>query len=181
MKITIIQQALTLGATYNISYAGRKLIAKRRWFSFLSIIDLYDKEEVIVSIKRKFSLIRAKYFIWTKHNQFLFYSKTLWKPTYECIGQDEQYEIITHRGVKHSIFHNNSQIGAITKSIITFGRHGGYEILVNKKSNHYIIIAIALILDNHLNEDSCLSFINIDFGNIGSETKSFNNDWKPQC
>jgi len=182
MNISIDQEIFALRSVYNIKYAGRKLSAKRRWFSFLGIIDIFEGEQLLGSTKRHFGIFRANYSIWIKGEYYKFTSKTYWKPSYECTSEDknEHYTVIGHRGLSHSIFDNDSQIGAIKKNRISIGSGDEYKLAIDEDSNHFLMIAITLVLDNFLSNDSGSGTINIDLGNITGELKPFDQSWKPK-
>ena len=180
MNISIQQEIFTLRTVYQINCAGRKLNAKRRWFSFLGIIDIYDGKKLVGSIKRNFGFFRANYRVWVEGKYYKFLSKTLWKPSYECIGEKERYTVIAHKGLKHSIFDDENQIGVIDKNRIVVGAGDEYKMKVNQKSNHILMVSIALVLDNFRGGDSNSHTISIDIGNIMGELKPFDQSWKPE-
>lgn len=180
MNILIQQEIFTLRAVYQINFSGRKLVAKRQWFSFLGIIDIYEEEKLIARIKRNFGFFRANYHLRIKDKYYQFISKTILKPSYECVGDEKRYIIIAHKGLKYSIFDHEKQIGVIEKNRIVVGSGDEYKVIVDKKSNPILMISIALIIDNFRGGNNNTHAISIDVGNIMGELKPFNQSWKPE-
>jgi uncharacterized protein YxjI len=182
MNLKIEQEIFALRAVYNIKYGANRLIAKRRWFSFLGIFDIYKNEELVGSIKRHFGIFKANYSIRVEGSHYKFISKTYWKPSYQCISNDgmEIYTIIGHKGLTHSIFRNDDQIGSITKSRLSIGSGDEYNLIADNDSNHLLMVAITLVLDSFLSSNSGSNTINIDLGNFTGELQPFDKNWKPK-
>jgi len=83
-----------------------------------------------------------------------------------------------HRGLNYSVFESDRQIAAFTKNQIKIGAGDRYDIRVNHDVNIGIIICLVVAVDQ-MNFNDGIG-VTLDFGNIGSEAKSFDEQWEPR-
>ena len=181
MEIEINQKKLFI--RYQIFTDGQQThTASRKLFSFLSVVNLFetsdDKPKMI--IKKRFSWIIPKYDIKRWDNIVLeFRSKSRFKPDFECLCSNDIYNIYGHKGRKYSIFKNNSQIAWWDQDAVSLFQGFNYKIISNKDCDIDLLISFCLIIDDrkHGPHTDGATF---DFGNIGPETKKFDESWQPK-
>jgi uncharacterized protein YxjI len=102
------------------------------------------------------------------------------KINYECVYRNQSYYLYGHKGLKTSIFLNQSQIGYIEKAKKAYSGRKNYEVVMNSGINTLLICGFALIInDDDFSGTDDANSISYDLGNFGPEEFPFNENWKP--
>lgn len=185
MRIDINQKKIAIGDKYKIFTDGQQThSASSKLFSFLSVINLLDNESsrAKLTINQRWSWFSPKYDIQLYDNNYLaFRTKSFWKLQFQCQKGKDLYDIYGHRGRKYSVYKNDKQVACWDKEAVTWFEGDNYAIFADDDSDHELIIAFCLIIDNQFNNDKSFSTntVTIDFGNIGGQVKKFNPEWQP--
>lgn len=182
MEIRINQASFSFTDKYNI-YAGAELqyTAASVFFSWPKRINLYEAGSSIpkLILQKNFSLSDSSFDLTKDSGEILeFRSQSFWKAHYSCPSGDDLYEIFGHKGRKYSVFKNDLQIAWWDKNAISFGTGDKFVITTNKESDHALIIAFCLVIDERRDSDSAA--VTIDIGNIGPEERKFDSSWRPK-
>ncbi|MFV5698390.1 hypothetical protein ACM55H_08460 [Flavobacterium sp. ZT3R17] len=183
MRIDINQKKISIGSQYIIYLNSKETYyAERELFTIFPIINLCLKENYIdrLEIIKRWSWISPKYDIEMIDGQRLeFRTKSTWNLHYQCTTKNDIYDIYGHSGRKYSIYKNEKQIAYWLEEAVTFLAGDNYKIFANNDTEHELIIAFCLILDNASSKTNG-SIFTLNIGNIGQETKEFNTRWKPR-
>ncbi|HTE00815.1 MAG TPA: hypothetical protein VK668_16095 [Mucilaginibacter sp.] len=182
MKIDINQKKITIGDKYNIFVDEQQAYtASAELFKLLSVVNLFDNESnrARMTIKKKWSWWGAKYdLVRYDNNVFEFKTMSVWKIHYTCQVENDLYEINGHRGRKHSVFKNGTQVAWWDKDAVSWFEGDNYAIIADDDADREMLIAFCLLLDNYASNDHNET-VTIDFGNIGFGSKKFDANWRP--
>ena len=184
MRIDINQQKISIGDKYKIYIDGHQTYsAASVLFKFLSVINLFNNEgsNLRLTINKMWSWFKPKYNIRLYDNTILkFRSESFWKMHYQCQNGKDLFDIYGHRGRKYSVYKNDNQIAWWDKQAVSWFNGDNYTIIAENSSPDYeLIIAFCLIMDDYYHNKNDRNAVKIDFGNIGSQVRKFNPDWKP--
>jgi len=184
MRIDINQKKISIGDKYQVFIDGeQKYNASSELFKLLSVINLYKKgeEKERLTIRKRWSWFKPKYDIQSVDGRTAeLRAYSVWKMHYQCTFGPDIYNIYGHRGRKHSVYKNETQVAWWEKAAVSWFDGDNYSIIADNDCNVEFIIALCLIIDNHKSENHDSKGVNIDFGNIGGEVKKFNSDWRPR-
>ncbi len=183
MEININQKKIAIGDKYKIfegtketHYASAKIW---RWMPELHLKRV-DETAPRFILKKKWSWLRTTYEM-TRHDRNVFYFKTvsIWKAHYECRVGSDLYEIFTHRGLKHSIYKNNVQVGWWTQDKVTWFAGDNYVLTADDDCDAELLMSFCLVLDSASDKEKD-GAVKFNLGHIGPQAKKFNPDWKPK-
>jgi uncharacterized protein YxjI len=181
MRIVIRQQAPSIGDKYKIfiddSLAYRAHSPIFRW-SHTVIIQPDGGDQILVTITKKFNWLRPRYSIAIHHEVFEWYTESLTHGVYRCAAGSDLYEIISHKGHKHSVMKNFTQIGWWDKNVVMLMENDHYKIEVDADADHLLVISFCLIVD--MMNDRTSGGLLFDFGNIGWGARPFDEQWQPK-
>lgn len=105
------------------------------------------------------------------------YYKIRKAPHYKLLFNNDSYEIILHKGNKISFFKNQQQFAYLEEQSVTTGFVTKFHIIADDNTN--ISFLCTLIFGIKCNQETNDGNINFNIGNIGSELKKFNAQWRP--
>lgn len=184
MEIDINQNNISLGDKYLIFINGRKThSASTQLISWLSEINLFEGERAepkfVIKKNQTFFKISFDLVKWDT-TVFEFRTKSYWKNHYFCqVGQD-LYDIFGHHGRKYSVYKNDKQIAWWDKEAVTWFNGDNYKIIADKDCDCELLMAFCLIIDNTQSRDNGRNAVTIDLGNIGSQAREFDSNWRPK-
>lgn len=182
MIIDINQKKISVGDRYEIfTDTGPTHRASSKIFRLFSEIDLFENgsDLALLTIKRKFSLFKAKYDINLLDGLTIeFRTASFWKGHYYCEHVADRYDIYRHNGRKCSIYCNDRQIAWLDKKMVSWFNGDNYTIVADRNCNKNLVIAFCLIIDNYASKGE-KNTINIDIGRIGPQAKKFDKYWVP--
>ena len=173
---------MSLFTEYDIAAPGQSLYAKKQFLSLFSKVELKDaSERVIARLQGQFSILRNKYECdLTDGRVFRFECTDRLRNVYECRSGDDVYALYEHRGLSRSIFRNEQQIGAYSKSRVTFGKGHRYEIRMDNDADLTVVVCMVLALSVGEDNGDEQSTVNFDFGNIGFQGREIDDSWEPK-
>ncbi len=154
--------------------------ASSELFRLLSVINLFknDSPEARLTIHKRWSFFKPKYDIGFRDGKKLeFRALSFWKMHYQCQCGPDIYNIYGHRGRKHSVYKNDTQVAWWDKEVVSWFDGDNYTIMADGDSNTELIIAFCLIMDNHKSDRHDGNAVSIDIGNIGGQVKKFDPDF----
>jgi uncharacterized protein YxjI len=182
VKISIKQQKISFGSQYNIFLEkNEKYYAETDMFS-RKIIHLYHKENLIecINIYKSFYFFTPDYKIeLSDGNRIKFKTMSMWRTHFQCILENDIYELFSHRERKLSIYKNGIQIGLCKKEAVTILAADNYNLILDFDANVELLISFILILDN-MNSRNGGNLFTIDLGIIFKEYRKFDCGWKPK-
>jgi hypothetical protein len=180
VNVTIKERKLTLLSEYDISAAGTNYYARKQFTFLFNKLQLRTEAgEVVAGMQSRFSFFRSKYdFQLSDGRLYHFQCENLWKNVYVCEREAECYQLYQHKGLKFSIFRNQTQIAAFTKNRIVIGNGNRYEIRMNSDADVVLVICMVLV-QNTADNDHNRATITFDVGNIGPEDRPFDKFWEP--
>ncbi len=182
MKISIKQQKISFGSQYNIFLEkNEKYYAETDMFS-RKIIHLYPKENLIerINIYKSFYFFTPDYKIeLSDGNRIKFKTMSIWRTHFQCILENDIYELFSHKERKLSIYKNGIQIGLCKKEIVTILAGDNYNLILDFDADFELLISFILILDN-MNSRNGGNLFTIDLGMIFKEYRKLDSNWKPK-
>ena len=181
MDVFVKELNFTFASEYEISTPILSYSARKAIFSFNDKIQLISQNgKVEARIRGHFSPLRQRHdFILSDGRIFAYRCEKLWKGVFSCTGQGMTFRLLQHRGLKFSIFQNDSQIAAFTKNRIVFGKGNEYSIRMNSDADLIVVLCLVLTINSTEDDDNDAT-VTIDFGNIGPEERKFDEDWEPR-
>lgn len=183
MRIDINQKKISLGDKYRIFVDGQPAyVASAELFRLLSVINLVKNGETkpCLTIRKQWFFLKPKYQIVVPgHETTEFRAESAWKLHYRCHFSPDLYHVYGHRGRKHSVYRNDTQIAWWDKEAVTWFDGDNYTIHADRDCNAELVIAFCLILDNHRHKGHG-DAMSIDFGNFFGVVKPFNERWTPR-
>ncbi len=183
MEIKIDQKRFSLESKYTILIDGiEKCNATSKLFKWFAEINFESSEthELKYTIKRKWAWFKFSYDI-TNNKQIVYEFRTLsfWKRHYQCIINNDNYEIFGHKGRKYSVYKNNKMIACWEINKVTWFEGDKYRILADNNVDPEIISCFCILLDN-ANSDNKRDAMNWNIGWLGPEVKPFDETWFPR-
>jgi len=180
MDVSIVERKFSLRSEYDITAPGRKMIAQKAFFSLGSTIELKTPANVpIATIQSQFSLTTHYKFEFVNGHVYDFRTEKVWKGVYVCEGNGLTYSYYQHEGLRASIFQDERQIAALTKSRFVVGDGNEYAVQMNRDANLAVVVCMILAINTADHDDSDNTTFNVDFGSIGPEDKAFDETWTP--
>lgn len=184
MEIDINQTKFSIGDSYQIFVEGQQTHkASTRLFSWLTEINLFEvgSAQPTYRIKKKWTFFNTSFDLIKWDNTVsAFRTKSTWENHYFCRVGIDRYEIFGHTGRKYSIYKNKKQIAWWDKEPVSWFNGDNYKIIADYNVDFELLIAFCLIIDNTHSNDNDATIVSIDFGNIGSQVKKFDDRWKPK-
>lgn len=182
MKISIKQRKISFGSQYNIFLENNeKYYAETDMFS-RKIIHLYLKENLIERIK----IYKSFYFFTPDYkvelldgNRIKFKTMSIWRTHFQCILENDIYELFLHNKGKISIYKNGIQIGLCKKEAVAILAGDNYNLILDFDTNVELLISFILILDN-MNSRNGGTLFSIDLGTVLKEYRKLDSSWKPK-
>lgn len=182
MYIEIKQKRVAVGAKYEIIVDGTQTYYAKCGIALLPEIEVCEVDGTsVLSIKKRFSFITARYSILLKNgNSYSLQSSSLWKPAYMCAGCGDAYEIYGHRNNQWSIFKGLHQVASFEKDSVSIAGGDRYVITADYDAEISILTAIVLSLDTHHDlRSGSSSTVNVDMGTL-IEGKKCDHTWRPR-
>lgn len=181
MDLSIKERIISLRSTYDIvAPDGNTYTAEKKIFSLFPNLKVVGAGgQQVVNLKGGFALFSQKYdFIFTDGRTYHYKTESRLKPVYKVEGNGEIYRLYRHRGVKFSIYKDDTQIAAITKNRLTIGSGNEYQIQISSNADPLIVTAMILAF-NSSKEDDKKGAVSVDVGYMGLEAKPYNSSWQP--
>jgi hypothetical protein len=180
VDVEIRERKFTLRSEYEISTTATEWFARKSFFSFNDKIQLQTKDgNVLARIRGYFSPFRNKHdFELSDGRLYRFWCRKLWKGVFICEGNNEQFTLYRHKGLKWSIFLGEQQIAAVTKNRVVIGKGNEYKITMNRDADPTVMVCLVLTVNSEEDDDDD-STVTYDFGNIGPEDRRFDASWEP--
>ena len=149
MIIDIKEKFSLLGRRYHISIDGvPSYRAKRRFFSILSTLRLYRKDELKITMIKEFGCEMDNYdIILSDRTELQFKNPSRKEAIYTCQVKDDCYDIYADRGSWIQVFKNHRFAAGWEQNDIRFINHD-YQIRGNEDIDTEIVIAFCLIYDD---------------------------------
>ena len=182
MDVTIQERSMSLFTEYDIEAPGTSLYAKKQFFSLLSKVELQSSTgQTVARLQGQLSVLRNRYeFDLNDGRVFHFECTDRLRSVYECKGGEDVYTLYEHRGLDRSIFRNNVQIAAYTKSRISLGKGHRYDIRMDSDADLTVIACMVLALSVAEDNDEEQATVNVSFGNIGFQGREKDELWEPK-
>ncbi|MFK8046525.1 MAG: hypothetical protein AB8B72_13595 [Crocinitomicaceae bacterium] len=183
MQINILQNKLVFGAEYQITVDNEeRYVAKQKAFSFKTGLQLIEKStgQIKFEIKKGGGWFKLKYNLIKEPNQVLELKRIGgWKGYFECLVNEDVYELHAHKGRKYSVFKNSNQMAWWDKNAVSWFGGDRYKIIADSNADIELLISFCLAIDvkSGGSEGSALTY---DFGHIGSTSKKFDRSWRPK-
>lgn len=180
MHITVSERVISMTPEYDITAPNANYYARKAFFAFNDHLELKDEQgKVLATIQGFFSPIRDKHeFQLADGRTYRYECKQIWKPVDICEGNGEKYLIYEHRGRKCSVFRDDRQIAWFEKNKVAWGNGNEYEIEMDSDADLIVILCIVLTMNS--SDDKNSETVTIDFGNVGSEARPFDESWQPR-
>ena len=182
MEIDINKEAFSIGDKYRIYLVGKqKYSASAKLFRIFNELYVYEQgnDRLACHIKRK-TLFRVTYEITMgNRNVYRFWTKKFWKGHFCCRVGHDLYEVFAHKGRKHSVYKNDTQIAWWDKQAVSWFNGDNYKITADNGSDYELIISFCLIIDSFFSSGGKKSAVNIDIGRLWLQAKEFDTAWKP--
>ena len=146
------------------------------------IIHLYLKRDLIerINIFKSFYFFKPDYKIELPDgNRIKFKTMSIWRTYFQCILENDIYELFSHKGRKLSIYKNGIQIGLCRKEAVTILAADIYNLTLDSDADVELVISFILILDN-MNSRNGGNLFTIDLGIIFKEYRKLDSGWKPK-
>jgi uncharacterized protein YxjI len=181
VDVTIQERKFSLFTEYDITTPAAALYAKKQAIALLNKLELRTGVgQVLARVQAEFSLLRNKYdFDLLDGTVFHFQCDKLWTSVYSCMYGGDVYTLYEHRGLKRSIFREETQIAAYSKNRISFGKGNEYAIRMDSDADLKLILCMVLALGMSEDNDDQQT-VNIDIGNLGPEGRPFDTSWEPK-
>ena len=184
MQIDINQKKITIGDKYRIFTNGEEShYASLKLFKLLAEISLFplENEEATLTIKKNLTFLHSSYNINLWDGDVInFVAKNIWHTYFECVVEDDVYEIYKHNKRRVSVFKNNTQIAYWHKEAFAMFEGDNYRIYANDDSEFELVIAFNLIIDNIAKKSGDSSIVNYDLGINWFQKRKFDENWKPE-
>jgi uncharacterized protein YxjI len=179
LEITIHERSFSFRSEYDISAPNSNYYAQKAFFSFVDKLKLQTEDGSELARIRSRSFFQTKYdFELSDGRVFRFRCEKFWKGVFVCEDNKERFRLYEHKGLRYSIFQDESQIAAFTKNRVTIGSGHRYEIRMNADADVVVVLCMVLTV-NTSEDDDDRATVTYDFGNIGPEDKPFDESWKP--
>ena len=183
MIIDINQAKIAVADKYKI-YVGEQEAyrAARKLLRLFAEVNLFrmDDPEPRLTIKKKFSFLKAAYAIRRGGTSYDFTTQSILRDHYQCSLDRDLYDLYGHRGRKFSIYRNDTQVAWWDKEAVSWFAGDNYRIVADDDADAEILIAFCLIIDNYRSDDHDNDVVHVDIGKIGPQAKKFDPDWKPR-
>lgn len=181
MYATIKEHKFSLRCEYDIASPAESYVAVKALLSLLAKLEVRNSnEKVVATIHGNFSLFYSNYdFVLSDGRNFHYACEKFWKGVYSCIGPNASYHLFQHKGVRFSIFQDDTQIAAITRNKFIIGAGHEYEIQMNADADLLVVSCMLLALNTSEDDSSNQNTYTYDFGNIGPEDRKFDESWQP--
>ena len=181
MNVLLEEKAIAMRPTYNITSPTGNLKAVKGWMPFPVKLEVTTTEGApVANIKGQFlSFFKPKFDIsFPDGRTYLFALEKIMSQVYSCKSKDEEYKLITHKGVRFSIFKGDTQVAWFNKNRMSFGTGNVYNITANSDAD-IALISSMILARNTSKEDGKKSMVNIEVGHIGPEDRPFDESWQP--
>lgn len=136
-------------------------------------ISEFSSDHIKLVFKGTFAVFHKAYDIYRGNDIYNLRLKKAWKTQYNCQVGKDLYEIYVHRGLKHSVFKNGTQIGWWNSdSLILLGSR--YKIIADKDADSELLIAFCIALEGSNGGAT------VNVGNVGGQGKTFDSHWQPK-
>jgi uncharacterized protein YxjI len=182
VNVSIKEHKLSLRSEYDITSPAEQYFAQKAILSLLANLEIRTQNErVVATIHGNFSLFRANYdFALADGRNFHYECEKIWKGVYSCVGLSGSYHLFQYKGVRYSIFKDETQIASITRNNFVIGAGNEYDIQMNADADVIVISCMILALNTSDNDDdSDQNTFTYDFGNFGPEDRKFDASWQP--
>lgn len=173
---------MSLFTEYDIEAPGTTMYAKKQFFSLLSNVELQNVSgQVVARLEGHLSLLRNRYdFDLSDGRVFRFECTDRLRHVYTCRCGEDVYTLYEHRGLDRSIFRNDIQVAAYSKSRVSFGKGHRYDIRMDADADLTLIVCMVLALSVAEDNEEEQSAVNIQFGNLGFQGHAKDESWQPR-
>ncbi len=145
-------------------------------FLFRNRRKLFKGNQKVSIVKHKISDFSYEIKLLDRREQTLLrFSGKLVPPFWLCPYKYNSYKVIPHIGRKVSIFKNGKQIAFYSKEMLSFMDNQSIQLVANDDIDKALIYSFILCLETSSDDDQ----VTIDFGNLGPEMQSFDENWTP--
>lgn len=181
MQIIIRQQRLAFRGKFAISINNQPAYSvyeqRLRWTP-KTLIKTEGGEEILMTLTQKFNWFWPRYIINRQEDFFVFHTHDLQRSKYRCVVGQDLYEIIAHKGFKHSLIKNLIQIGWWDIQVVKWPEKDYYIIEVDDDVDELLVIALCVVVDE-INNDK-LHSVSLDVGNFPWGMPPFDENWRPK-
>ncbi|PIB34500.1 hypothetical protein BFP72_03260 [Reichenbachiella sp. 5M10] len=134
----------------------------------------------LASVNKKWSIYKPTYIIKHGNSTSILQIKSSWKGYYKCSNNTDVYQLISHKGLKTSIFLNDIQIGYYEQNELEWLETRKYQIHLNPDADQPLICSIIISLDNYKNGKDADRGTTFYVGKLTPEIKPFDESWRPK-
>lgn len=180
MDVSIQEKSFSFGVGYVIETPKATLQAQRKILSLLAHITLQSAEGLVLATITGESFFRIKFAIeLAAGGTYDYHCEKIWKGVDICAGEGGPYRLYAHKGVRYSIFQNDTQIAAFSRNKLIIGNGRNFDLRVNSDANLPLIISMVLCLNTEDDDDQTNNTFTYDFGHLGPEDRRFDEAWRP--
>jgi len=181
LNISIRERRFSFTSEFDISAPGCKYHARKSILSLNGKLRLLTEDgRELARIKGFFSPFRSRHeFRFPDGRIYLFRCEQLLKRVFVCEGNGECFRLYEHRGLKYSIFQDDSQIAAFAKNRLVIGNGNQYQIRMNADASLVLVLCLVLTI-NASESDNREAGVTVDLGNLGPEARPFDQTWEPR-
>jgi len=180
LDVSIQENTFSFGVGYVIETPKATVQAQKKIFSLLPHIELHTSDGSRLATITGESFFRTKFEIkLAAGGSYEYHCEKFWKSVDICEGEGGPYRLYAHRGVRYSIFQNDTQIAAFSKNRLIIGNGRHFDLRVNSDVNLPLIISMVLCLNTENGDDEDQNTVAYDFGQLGPEDRKFDETWRP--
>lgn len=182
MDITIKERKFSFTAEYDILAGETRYSARKVFFSFVDHLEVKNNtDHVVATVQGSFSPLRSKHdFALSDGRMYHFECAQLWKRVFTYDGQGENYTLYEHKGLRSSIFRDERQVAAFARNRVVLGSGNQYTVRADSDADALLIICMVLSISMAEDTGDDRNTVTVDFGNIGSEARPFDESWEPR-
>ncbi|EMR01160.1 hypothetical protein [Cesiribacter andamanensis] len=191
MNIEITRTTESFGDAYSISINSFLLysacLETRHFFDNALVLSRLDHgKHPRLLLSRNLSFFTASYDLlhwnetmhaWEEHYA-QFKTRSLWKSHYQCLHQQDVYDIYTHPNQLRSVYKNEQMIACWERAALAPTDTDCYKITADDDCEVELLISFCLILDNFSSSNK-QGLVQLELG-LQAEARPFDPAWKPK-
>ena len=149
MDVLIQEKSFSFGVQYTINTPTSMMHANKKILSLLTHIDLFSASGSLLATISGESLFRSIYSVkLTDGKSYTYHCEKLWNAVFVCEGEGETYHLYTHKGLRYSIFKDDTQIASLQKEPVVIGDGNEYDLRLNPDANLVLLTSMVLALNS---------------------------------
>ena len=180
MTIEIIQKS-RISNWYDIIIDEEiKYSAARESSLTYSDLRLFDiNGNCVAWLRNRSTVFKTDFNFRLTNGDFVNYKSISWRGHYNCLYNQDTYDIYRHLGNKYSIYKNNSQIAWWDNNVAFSINKDRIRVTANTDCDELLIIAFVISTTGLNLRGQSSNALSMDIGNIIPGLKKFNYNWQP--